>query len=209
MASKAMKAGFFITALAVVAFISIAIAVVHVSTTETADVGVLPELKGVTVCLECHDPGQTIGFHYPDKVMGIEEKKGLRRRICVDCHGPLGTDPDRQMTDSSAVIWQEKENYFRVKSEVVHAIHLKKLESEVMICETCHLIKEGDPTQVGEFIILPKPASGQILVCQMCHLPGNPGNYISVHVTSGHQECTTCHTGDLKEVHKRSTGKLG
>lgn len=210
MATSGLKIGFIFIALVMAALLSAAIAVVeHGNTAETPPEGSLIELKGVRICFECHDPAQTIGFHYPQTIMGIEAKKGLRRRICVDCHGPGGNDPDRQMTDPMDIVWVEDGNYFKVDLEVVHAIHLKKLDTNVMECETCHLIKEGDPTQLGNTLVIPEPKPGQTLVCQMCHLPSDPGNYISIHITSGHQECNTCHTGDLKEVHKRAASKLG
>jgi hypothetical protein len=206
-ATKPMKIGLFFLGLVMVALFSAVLAVVDHATTTNPEQ--LIDFRGVKVCYECHDPAQTIGFHYPDKIMEIEEEKGLRRRICVDCHGPDGADPDRQMTTSREVVFVEEGNYFKVKSDVVHAIHLEKIETEVMVCETCHLIKEGDPTQLGEAIIIPEPKSGHVLVCQMCHLPSDPGNYVTIHITSGHQDCNTCHTGDLAEMHKRATTKLG
>jgi hypothetical protein len=167
------------------------------------------ELNGVDICLECHDSEQTMGFHYPETIMKIEEKKGLRRRICMDCHGPEGADPDSQMTESRFIEWIEEESYYRVKSEAVHGIHERKLKGEVLMCETCHLIKPGDPTQLGIYLDIPKPNPGQILVCQLCHSPSDPGNYIAVHIVYGHQDCNTCHTGDLLGIHKRATAKLG
>jgi len=167
------------------------------------------ELVGVDICFECHDAEHTLSFHYPDTIMEIEEFKGIRRRICVDCHGPTGTDPDSPMTPDSKITWVEEEGHFRLSSDVPHGIHLNKVESGAMACETCHLIKDGDPTQLGSELANPVPGEGQILVCQMCHLPSDPGNYISVHIFSGHQVCSTCHTGEIKDIHKRATGKLG
>ena len=167
------------------------------------------KLKGVDICFECHDAEQTIGFHYPGTIMGIEEFKGIRRRICIDCHGPEGTNPDKPMTDASKVRWVEEEGHFRLSSDVPHGIHIKKLDSGAMACETCHLLKDGDPTQLGEDLAIPVPGKGQILVCQKCHLPDDPGNYINVHITSGQQICNTCHTGEIKNIHKRATKKLG
>jgi hypothetical protein len=167
------------------------------------------ELKGVTICFECHDAEQTIGFHYPATIKGIEEKKGLRQRLCFDCHGRDGTDPDKAMTDPSQIEWIEEKGYFKVNDATVHSIHREKLDKEIMMCETCHLIKEGDPTKLGDDVIMPVPNPGQVLVCAMCHVPRDPGNYISIHIISGHQECITCHTGDLKTIHKRATENLG
>lgn len=167
------------------------------------------ELKGVDICFECHDEDQTVGFHYPEKIMKIEAKKGLRRRICMDCHGKDGANPDKKMTEERLISFDEGKNQFRVKSEAVHGIHLDKLNKEIMVCETCHLIQQGEPTKVGDELVIPIPKAGQILVCEMCHIPSDNGNYIRIHITSGHQECTTCHTGDIKEVHKRATAKLG
>ncbi len=169
----------------------------------------LEEFAGVNVCFECHDASQTASFHYPDKIMGIEEKKGLRRRICVDCHGPAGNNADRQMTDPEDIVWLEEEEYYHVSPSIVHAIHADKLEHKAMVCETCHLIKDNNPTLLGSYPVRPKPKSGQILVCQLCHLPSDPGNYLRIHILSGHQECITCHTGDLKDIHKRATSALG
>lgn len=167
------------------------------------------EMKGVNICLECHDPSQTIGFHYPDIIEAIEKKKGQRRRICIDCHGRTGTDPDKPMTAPDQLEWIEDGNYYRVKEGTVHGIHLQKLNDEVLACETCHLIKDNDPTKLGDSLAIPEPDPGQILVCQICHLPSDPGNYISIHIISGHQECTTCHTGDLSVIHIRATSDLG
>lgn len=210
---KTTKKGLFLFSFIVLGIISGVVALTHEISNPQTTQGKSNEesiiLKGVTICFQCHDAAQTIGFHYPDKIIKIEELKGLRRRICVDCHGASGTDPDRQMTESSKITWVEDKNYFRIKEDVVHGIHLKKLESEVMVCETCHLIKDGDPTKLGSDLVIPIPNPGQIIVCQMCHVPSNPGNYISLHIISGHQECNTCHTGDLKAVHQRATGKLG
>lgn len=181
----------------------------HASTAGAQAAGALSELRGVNICFECHDAQQTASFHYPDRIMAIEEKKDQRRRICVDCHGPAGNNPDSQMTDPRDIVWVANESQFKVSSRVVHAIHGKKIEIKAMECETCHLIKNNDPRVLGEYPVLPQANPGQILVCQICHLPSDPGNYIRIHIISGHQECTTCHTGDIKEIHKRATAALG
>ncbi len=210
MNTKALKTKFVLVALVLVVLASAAFGVVkHASTARAQYTGQMKELKGVGVCFECHEPEQTIGFHYPDRVMAIEEGKDMRRRICVDCHGPGGNDPDRQMTDPRDIRWVEDGSYFWVEPDSIHAIHGKKIEIGALECQTCHQIKDNDPTQLGEFPVLPQPNPGQVLVCQICHLPSDQGNYITIHITSGQQVCATCHTGDLKEIHKRATTELG
>jgi nitrate/TMAO reductase-like tetraheme cytochrome c subunit len=204
------KTAFVIVVLAAVVLGSAIVNTTEHATTARAQAAlVVKEFKGVKICIECHDLTETTNFHYLDKIIAIEEKKGLRRRICVDCHGPAGNDPDSQMTDPKSILWDEDGKYYKVKSYVVHAIHQEKLEREVMECETCHLIEDNDPTRLGNYPEIPKTVPGHIIICQMCHLPSDPGNYIGIHIIYGHQECTTCHTGDMKEVHKRATAELG
>jgi hypothetical protein len=210
--TKTLSLGLILLTVIAVGFVSIVLETEHnpeAAITDSYQVSSKIELAGVEICFECHDPAQTIGFHYPDTIMGIEEFKGLRRRICVDCHGPEGTDQNRAMTAESKITWIDEKGYFRIKSDVPHGIHFEKMENGAMMCETCHLIKDGDPTKLGDELVIPIPNPGQIIVCEMCHVPSNPGNYISLHITYGHQECNTCHTGDLTNIHKRATGALG
>ncbi len=54
---------------------------------------------------------------------------------------------------------------------------------------------------------------GQVLYCQNCKIESDPhpgdGNYIAIHVDKAGKECNVCHLGDLLEIHKRATAKLG
>lgn len=165
---------------------------------------IFPELiKNPDLCLSCHDREQTKSFHIPAKIMKIDERKNLRRRICVDCHGPRGNSATEQMSDYN-LIYPQEDGSFRLHNSIPHTIHKKKLETGAIKCETCHVIREGEVT-----IPLPDISKGQILVCEKCHLPSENGNYIAIHVEKGSKFCTTCHVGDLVAIHREATSKLG
>ncbi|MEE8168377.1 MAG: hypothetical protein V3T58_05850, partial [Candidatus Hydrothermarchaeales archaeon] len=91
---------------------------------------------------------------------------------------------------------------FTFPNKVPHSVHQGKIDAGAMKCDTCHVVG-------GEFIM---PAAdvgkGQVLVCQNCkfHLDGN---YILVHIELAGKKCTVCHTGDVVDIHKRATSKLG
>lgn len=163
----------------------------------------LPLMSNPTLCLSCHDKAQTKGFHIPAKIMKVDENKGLRRRICVDCHGTRGASATEQMSDTDKIRLQNDSSY-RLDSNIPHAIHRKKVELGAMNCETCHGGKEGEIV-----IPLPDTSAGQILVCEKCHVPKDNGNYIAIHVEYGSKTCNTCHTGNLVDIHKKATSKLG
>jgi|GEM_PF-3469500 len=166
---------------------------------------IFPELiKNPDLCLSCHDKAQTKGFHVPAKIMKIDESKNLRRRICVDCHGPRGASATEQMSDLDKIKLQSDNISYRLDNSIPHAIHKKKMEIEALKCETCHGGKEGE-------IIIPLPDvyAGQILVCEKCHVPKDNGNYIAIHVEYGSKTCNTCHTGNLVDIHRKATSKLG
>jgi len=164
---------------------------------------IFPELsRNPNFCFQCHDAAQTKGFHYPKQIMRIDERKGLRRRICVDCHGPRGNSAERQMSDYSLIKPQD-DGTFRLDNTIPHSIHANKLKMGAMKCETCHLIG-------GTFRIPTADARlGQVLVCEKCHIPSNRGNYIAIHVESGSKSCLTCHLGDVIGVHRKATSQLG
>ncbi len=154
-------------------------------------------------CFGCHDPDQTKSFHTPKKIVEIAESKGLRRRICVDCHGPDGNSAAEQMSSISMIKLQE-DGTFRLGNIIPHSIHTEKMDLGAMACETCHLSSEGDLE-----IPVADAGQGQVLVCEKCHIPVNKGNYIAIHVEYGSKSCLTCHTGDVIGIHKEATSMLG
>ncbi len=165
---------------------------------------IFPELaKNPNLCFNCHDKEQTKSFHYPRQIVKIDERKDIRRRICVDCHGPRGNNAGSQMSDTSSIHLQDDGTY-RLDNIIPHSIHLKNINAGIMNCETCHLGSEGQ-IQVP----MAEPSLGQVLVCEKCHIPSNRGNYITIHVESGSKTCLTCHLGDVIGIHKRATSQLG
>lgn len=156
-------------------------------------------------CLLCHDLKLTKGFHVPQAIMRIDDKLGKRRRICIDCHGPLGPpwSADRQMTDLADITYSANESVFRFPNKVPHSIHKRKLETGAVTCQFCHV--------VGEEFIIPKAdtKAGQVLVCQNCKAHPEGGNYITIHVELKGLKCTICHTGSILDIHKAGTAKLG
>ncbi|MEE9594637.1 MAG: hypothetical protein V3V92_04480 [Candidatus Hydrothermarchaeales archaeon] len=164
-------------------------------------------------CYFCHDEQQTTEFHVPEKIMKIDEARDYRRRICVDCHGPEGADPTEQMTDLKEIHYDPEpgvNGIFEVSVKVPHWIHKAKLLKRDMECMDCHI------EDMESFdITFPKAdvEDGQVLFCQNCKAESDPhpkrGNYIAIHVEKGGKKCTICHVGDVLDIHKRATEKLG
>ncbi|MEE9594761.1 MAG: hypothetical protein V3V92_05110 [Candidatus Hydrothermarchaeales archaeon] len=158
-----------------------------------------------SVCFECHDELQTKGFHDVDRILKLQDKNEMRRRICTNCHGPP-LNPQEPVPDAD-------EPYPGDNSHP-HRIHQRKLDLKVIYCDTCH-VYDGD-------FRYPKPRSGQLVVCELCH----GSNLIDVHVAGdilpddamidviwkkdGEQHsCVECHMGDIMGIHKEATTKLG
>jgi hypothetical protein len=162
-------------------------------------------------CLLCHDLEQHKEFHVPETIMKLDEAHGLRRRVCIDCHGPNGPpwSSDVQMTDLELINFDSRagrNGKFILSNQVVHAIHKRKLDAGILSCEFCHV-----PAGSTDFVIpQAKTELGRVLYCQNegCH-DNEGGNYIAIHVELRPFKCTTCHTGDLVVVHQGGTGVLG
>lgn len=154
-------------------------------------------------CAICHELDQLKGFHYPSKIMAIQEKEGKPRRICIDCHATPATLAKTSVGAGGV---------FDIPTEMPHDIHKAALDDGRMKCETCHVIG-------GEFLI-PQPRTGEVVVCELCH---SSGNFITIHIEGLITEdnpnmpkrqyrklkCTACHIGDPVEIHKEATSKLG
>lgn len=166
-----------------------------------ADAAMVEEVN----CFTCHDPTQTKAFHVPQTIMKIDEKLGKRRRVCVDCHGPLGPpwSAENQLTPLSDIIYNKSSGAIEMESTVPHAIHKGKLDSGTIKCQNCH----GDETKM----IMPTPDTlkGHVLLCQNCKNHPEEGNYIAIHVEIAGKKCTVCHTGGIIQVHQEKTKALG
>jgi len=164
-------------------------------------------------CFFCHDKDQTKGFHVPERIMKIDEARDYRRRLCVDCHGPEGADPTKQMTNLRDIHYDPTpgvNGVIEVSLKVPHWIHKARLLKDEMECYDCH-IEDLDAFEVS----FPKADvnDGQILFCQNCKVERDPhperGNYIAIHVEKAGHKCTICHVGDVLDIHKRATSQLG
>ncbi len=166
-----------------------------------------------SACFECHDRDDTKLFHVPERIMKIDDRKGIRRRVCVDCHGPLGVDSTEQMTDLRDIRYDPapgENGLFELSLDVPHLIHREKILADEMKCMDCHM------PDLEKFIpVFPQAdvEDGQVLFCQNCKAEGDPhperGNYIAIHVEKGGRKCTICHVGKVLDIHKRATDKLG
>lgn len=159
-------------------------------------------------CRACHDYALTKNFHLPQLIMKIDEARGKRRRVCVDCHGPLYPDGNAeiQATPLEMIVYNPApglNGVFEVDKNVVHDIHKRKLENKIVACTTCH----------GETVNITKPAAdvnkGQVLYCQSCKYHPEEGNYLAIHLELARKQCTICHVGKVVEIHKEKTAKLG
>lgn len=163
-------------------------------------------------CYYCHDAESTKGFHVPEKIVKIEASEGKRRRICPDCHGLEGADPDKQMTDPRYIQFDVNASVnglYKLSKGVPHAIHKRILVSGAMECIACHLRDSQDYTTFNMLIPEADTEDGQILLCQNCKFHPERGNYIAIHMEVAEKTCTTCHTGDLLVIHRKATSKLG
>ncbi len=164
-----------------------------------------PQTPAETVnCLLCHDLEQLKTFHFPERIMKIEAAKGMRQRICINCHGPTAEGTGTP----------DPEDPYPGDNSHPHRIHQSKLDSGEITCKTCHEY-EGE-------IRFPKPKDGQLLVCELCHANGN---FITIHidgkiledaavdpqwiVEGDRHRCQECHWGDVVGIHKRATAQLG
>jgi hypothetical protein len=167
-------------------------------------------------CLLCHELAQTKGFHIPQTIMKIDEERGKRRRVCVDCHGPnaydkennfLGWSADEQMTPISMISFNKEagvNGVFEFSATIPHTIHKRVMyDLKVITCDDCHL--------AGEEIFRPvvDAGKGQVLVCQNCKYHPEDGNYIRIHVEDGGNGCATCHTQSAVEIHEERVSILG
>jgi hypothetical protein len=169
-------------------------------------------------CLLCHDLTQTKSFHFPQTIMKIEEAAGTRRRVCVDCHGPLAFDDDgnflgwsadEQRTPLGSIEFDPTDGVngkFILPNQVVHSIHKRTLDSGAIKCEFCH-VPPGATVFIKPRV---KTELGRVLYCQNegCH-DDEGGNYIGIHIEIRPFKCTTCHTGSIVQVHIEETKKLG
>jgi hypothetical protein len=162
-------------------------------------------------CLACHNLQQHKDFHVPEEIIKIDEAHGIRRRVCVDCHGPNGPpwSADEQMTDLSLIDFDPNvgvNGQFILSNRVVHSIHKRKLDEGSLSCDFCHVVGDSLDFTIPEV----KSELGRVLYCQNegCH-DDEGGNYISIHVELRPFKCTTCHTGDLVNLHRGGTGVLG
>ena len=156
-------------------------------------------------CLACHDSTQTKAFHLPQTIMKIDERSGKRRRVCIDCHGPLGPpwSADEQLTPLSQITFNASTGTLEMDSTVTHNIHKRRLDSGAIRCQSCH----GEETKM--VIPAPDPAKGQVLLCQDCKYHPEEGNYLTIHLEVAGKKCTTCHTGGVIKVHQNKTKALG
>ncbi|MEE9594669.1 MAG: hypothetical protein V3V92_04650 [Candidatus Hydrothermarchaeales archaeon] len=180
-----------------------------ISTPERTLETVFGDTEQELVCELCHDVEVTKSFHAPEKIIKIEAREGLRRRLCPDCHGLEGADPDRQMTDPGEIRFDPNvsvNGLFRLSIDVPHYVHKEKLVSGELECGVCHF---KDYSAFKVMIPEVDVSDGQILFCQNCKLHPERGNYIAIHVEVAGRACTICHTGDLLEIHRRATMELG
>jgi len=150
--------------------------------------------------------------------MKVDESHGLRRRVCIDCHGPngyddegnfLGWNADKQMTDLDLIDFDSSEGEngkFILSNKVVHTIHKRKLDGGILNCQFCH-VPPGSTDFVKPEV---KTELGRVLYCQNegCH-DNDGGNYISIHIELRPFKCTTCHTGEIIGLHIPYTSQLG
>ncbi|MFQ5887646.1 MAG: hypothetical protein ACE5HY_02995 [Candidatus Hydrothermarchaeales archaeon] len=154
-------------------------------------------------CVICHELDQLKGFHYPSRILAIQEKENKPRRICIDCHATPAA-LEKTTVDVNGI--------FDIPVEMPHEIHKARLDSGSMKCETCHV--------VGDEFLIPQPRKGEVLVCELCH---TSGNFIKIHIEGRILEdnpnmpqkqypklgCNICHPQTPVDIHKAATSVLG
>jgi len=159
-------------------------------------------------CLGCHDYVQHKRFHIAEEIMKIDELRGKRRRICIDCHGPLGPpwDADKQLTEDSDLEYDPgtgPNGVFIMPNKVPHNIHLERINDGSLLCQYCHLRDDQ--------LVVPEPdlELGQVLSCENCGHHPEGANYWTVHIEMNGLPCTTCHTEGVQVIHGQATTRLG
>jgi hypothetical protein len=118
--------------------------------------------------------------------------------ICADCHGEVtGFHTIEKIAKLDALRGKNPRICTSCHGLDPHEIHGNLLNRNRLECDDCHL-KEGK-------LIIPKVQPGHTLVCEQCHLEGN---YVDIHVNYGGGTCSSCHVGDIGNVHKNTIANV-
>jgi len=158
-----------------------------------------------TACYICHDQQNTKNIHQVATIVEIDESKGLRRKTCVDCHGPRGPpwSATEQMTDPADIEVDNVTGEYILSIEVPHVIHKTRLLNGRMECVDCHT-----PNLDRFEMVIPATdlGSGQVMYCENCKIPKDPhpegGNYVTTHIDKFGQKCGICHPGGVEQIHR-------
>ncbi|WP_371372468.1 DmsE family decaheme c-type cytochrome [Thalassotalea aquiviva] len=145
--------------------------------------------KGADSCLKCHDQESDIDSTgiFTNRHGGLTDKLGPFSKLqCESCHGPLGRHDKRPRKgqDREPMIDFAKNSY--VTSELKNSV-----------CLGCH---QNDHQQMGWFN---SEHNNNDVACSDCHKVHELHDPMLVK-TSQNKQCTSCHTKQKIDIHKRS-----
>lgn len=158
-----------------------------------------------SACYICHDRQNTKDIHTVQTIVQIDDRKDVRRKTCVDCHGPRGPpwSATEQMTDPADITIDNATGEYLIDIDVPHMVHKERMLSGRMECWDCHA-----PNLETFEIILPTTdlSRGQVMYCENCKIPKDPhpddGNYVTTHIDKFGRKCAVCHPGGVEQIHK-------
>ena len=158
-----------------------------------------------SACYICHERENTKALHTLPNIVKIDERKELRRKTCVDCHGPRGPpwSATEQMVDPEDMVFDNASGEYKIAVEVPHVVHKERLLNGQMTCYDCHTPDLGTFDMVVPITDFDR---GQMMYCQNCKIPQDPhpedGNYVTTHVDRFGQKCGICHPGGVEQIHR-------
>ncbi len=137
-----------------------------------------------------------------ESVIGVLEASAVEvadtKIICSDCHGAVKSfHTVEKITALDRIRGVNPRICTSCHGANPHEIHNDRIVRGKMSCDDCHL-KDGE-------VVIPETPPGDILVCEQCHLKGN---YVDIHVDFGGGTCSSCHVGDVGNIHRHTIANV-
>jgi hypothetical protein len=118
--------------------------------------------------------------------------------ICSDCHGEVRSfHTVEKVTALDRIRGVNPRICTNCHGANPHEIHNDRIVRGKLTCDDCHL-KDAE-------VVIPEVQPGDILICEQCHLDGN---YVDIHVDFGGGTCSSCHVGDVGNIHRHTIANV-
>lgn len=141
-------------------------------------------------------------IHEKDSLIGALEARAEEvadtKIICSDCHGEVrGFHTVEKITALDTIRGVNPRICTSCHGTNPHEIHNDRIVRGKLTCDDCHL-KDGE-------VVIPEVQPEDILICEQCHLKGN---YVDIHVDFGGGTCSSCHVGDVGNIHRHTIANV-